>query len=201
MERFRGRHEGESILVIGCGPSAKEAGGICSEYTTIACNDAASVAGLDEVDYQITADPFWNLAGRVLDVKTMAHFRMINDFGTPAMNWKADLLVDFHAVPMDRFSMKQISLSVLAHSLMTPFLAASLAAHMGAEKVGIIGMDCFAPGHEMSKPGNLKRVERDWMKFQDFYFQELDVFNCSEKSAIKTLPKQPISMLHKRIEQ
>lgn len=203
LEDFKDKHKGESILVLGCGPSAYRKEKVVSPYTTIAVNDAADMCGLKKVDYNLVCDPVSRLFGRNTLTPCSAFFYREND-------WE-DLL-DAHVLGMTATYVPYKTSPILIgqkeaehplrHSIMSPFVAVTLAAYMGASCIGILGVDLIpdGSGHELCKPLNMKRSHHDWSILRRFVYPGATLVNCSPDSRLDALykPKEGIAFLNKR---
>ncbi len=184
---FRGFHRGESILVCGCGSSLSTL--IAPERTiTIGVND---VGRLFDPDYLVVLNPPAQFTGdRFSYVKKsranaiftqlklelehphVVRFRLGQRGGTD--------LSDPETVPFTRNS---------------PYVAIALAMHMGARRIGVIGVDFtenhfFGPTGRHSLSGELTQIEAEYSRLLESCRREgTEVFNLSQQSRLRAFPR------------
>ena len=184
---FRGYHPGETMLVCGCGPSLSQI--VAPErLVTIGVND---VGRLFDPDYLLVLNP----------PNQFAHdrFRYVTESRAKAIFTQYDLGIPHpHVV---RFHLGQrggTDLSdpdTLPYTRNSPYPALCLAAHMGARRIGLIGVDFtdnhfFGPTGRHVLAGEFPQIDREYQElYESFSRQGIEIFNLSRESRLTALPK------------
>jgi hypothetical protein len=192
---FQGVHRGESIIVCGCGESLNDFAHP-ERFITIGVND---VGRRFQPNYLLVVDP----KGRIKEdrfhyVETSQAeylFTQHENLGVPHPN-----IVKFGLYKKEGpdFSDPN-SMHYTTLPLPSTYFALCLAVHMGARRIGLIGMD-FTDNHFFGKTGKpllapyLAPINEQFLRLS-YALQELgiEVFNLSPKSLITAFPKMPLA--------
>jgi hypothetical protein len=138
VAEFRGVHQGEKIIVCGCGTSLLNFAPVASNWTTIGVND---VPALFEPTYLLVTDhpERFNSSRCSLINKSKTKY-----FFTCAKGWRHPRTVHFDLGTKDIKNLDDPQ--KIDHFVHSPFVAVGLAYKMGAKRIGLIGVD-FTDGH------------------------------------------------------
>lgn len=187
LRAFKGFHSGETILVCGCGSSLAQV--IAPERTiTIGVND---VGRLFDPDYLVVVNPRTQFsAGRFAYVeKSRARVIFTQlDLGTKHPN-----VVRFRLG--QRAGTDFANPDVLPFTRNSPYPALCLAIHMGARRIGVIGVD-FTPNHFFASTGRhvlsaeVSQIDREYLRlYESCRRMGIEVFNLSPESLLTAFPK------------
>lgn len=192
LSNFIGKHEGEKIIVVGCGTTARNMLPHKEEFTTIGVND---IGRLFHPTYLLVTDAPNRFHGKRYDV---VHNSQAKFVFTPVKKWR---LAKPTKKVMFKLGKRGISTldrnDTLDHFYTSPYCAMILAYKMGAKHIGMIGVD-FTPHHFYQKDGNHELVRMNKIKYIDDIFGQLrleldnrgtSLYNLSKESQISTLPK------------
>ena len=190
---FKGVHQGETMIVCGCGESLNDFAHP-ERFTTIGVND---VGRRFQPNYLLVVDPKGKIKeDRFYYVETSQAeyiFTQHKDLGVPYPN-----IVRF---ALRKQSSPDFSDSNALHYTTLPapstYFALCLAVHMGAARIGLIGID-FTDNHFFAKTGKpplspyLASINEQFLRL-NYVLRELgvEVFNLSCKSLITAFPKMP----------
>ncbi|MDH5360749.1 MAG: hypothetical protein OEX03_09305, partial [Gammaproteobacteria bacterium] len=191
LYEYRDIHAGETIVICGCGVSLNELP-LPSMYTTIGVND---VGRKFTPDYLV-----------VLNAKSQfknERFRYVENSQARAIFSHLELALEHpHQV---RFSLgKRGGVNIdsdnsLPYTRNSPYVAVSLAAYMGAKRIGIIGLD-FTPDHFFSNSGkhsldrHVTKINLEYGRLTESLMQQgIEFVNLSQSSRISSIPKQSIN--------
>lgn len=186
---WRGRHAGESVLVCGCGESA----------ALLAAKPGCVVIGVNDLgrrwhpDYLVLVNPASQFTPErwavVRQTQARAVFTQLADPGLPA------------GVPVWRFRLGRPAGTdepppdALHHTRNSPYVAVQLALHLGARRIGLLGVD-FTPRHFFADSG-VHALER-WLPQIDAEYAALhaacaargvELLNLSPVSRLQGLPR------------
>jgi glycosyltransferase involved in cell wall biosynthesis len=184
---FRGYHAGETMLVCGCGASLSEI--IAPErLITIGVND---VGRLFDPDYLLVVNP----------PSQFAHdrFRYVAESRASAVFTQFDLGISHPRIIRFRLGQRggaDISdPDTLPYTRNSPYPALCLAAHMGARRIGLIGVDFtdnhfFGPTGRHALAGEFPQIEREYRQlYENLSRQGIEIFNLSRESRLTAFPK------------
>jgi hypothetical protein len=191
---FTDKHKGETIIVAGCGSSAAHFPSY-DRFTTIGVND---IGRLFTPDYLVVLNDRRGFKG-----DRWKHVKM-----TKAKNvfthFKSDKNLDINNPNIVRFTLgSHGGLNIndrtkVDHTSNSPYVACIIAYHMGAKRIGLIGVD-FTPNHFFGKTGRhslhgrIPNIIQEYGKLKKaFQDNGVDFFNLSSSSVVNTVPKKPI---------
>lgn len=185
---FRDYHKGATILVCGCGPSLN----LLSKpnrFLTIGVND---VGRLFQPDYLFVANVREEFEGDRFRYVEESRARAVFTFNQPL------------DIPHPRVVRAGVGRrggtdfsdpSMLHHTGTSPYSALCLAVHMGAVRIGLIGVD-FTDNHFFGATGEhplVCRLPRINQEFRDLYDvcreRGIEVFNLSSSSRLAAFPR------------
>jgi len=187
LRTFQGFHSGETILVCGCGSSLAQV--VAPERTiTIGVND---VGRLFDPDYLVVVNPRTQFsAGR---------FAYVEKSRAKAIFTQLDLGIKHPNVVRFRLGKRAgtdfANPDVLPFTRNSPYPALCLAIHMGARRIGIIGVD-FTPNHFFANTGRhalsaeVSQIDREYRQLSESCRPKgIEVFNLSPDSLLTAFPK------------
>jgi hypothetical protein len=138
LKEFMKIHDGEKIIVCGCGTSLEQIRGQHEDYITIGVND---VPAMFDPTYLLITDHPGRFYGprKELIQKSKARYLF-----TCTSGWRHSNLVHFDLGTKELRNLD--SNSKIDHFLNSPYVAVSLAYKMGAKNIGLLGVD-FTDGH------------------------------------------------------
>jgi GT2 family glycosyltransferase len=191
LASFQNVHCGEKILVCGCGVSLRDFRRP-DQFVTIGVND---VGRLFHPKYLLVVDPrarFKDDRFHYVETSQAEYlFTQLTDLGVPHPN-----IVNFRLGAKDGVDFSNPN--VIHYSVVTPYMALYLAAHMGAATIGLIGVD-FTDHHFFGDTG-----QHAWSAHVadiDEQFRRLGaviagrgtrVFNLSRVSRLTAFPKMDL---------
>ena len=187
LKDFRNYHSGETILVCGCGTSLNE---VVSpgRFITIGVND---VGRLFQPDYLVVLNPRQQFKPD--------RFRFVEQSRAKAIFTQLDLGIRHpHIVRFRLGRLGGVDFSdptCLPHTRNSPYVAVCLAIHMGAEKIGLIGVD-FTHDHFFGATGE-HPLSRQFAQIDEEYKRlyeasgrlGVEILNLSSCSRLRALPK------------
>lgn len=187
LEGFRDYHAGETFLVCGCGSSLSEV--VAPErFISVGVND---VGRLFQPDYLVVLNLRHQFKGD--------RFRYVEESRARAVFTQTELGIDHpHVVPVKLGTKAGVDFddpSALHYTANSPYLALCLAVHMGAKRVGLIGVDFtdhhfFAPTGRHSLTNELQEIEREYARLAESCRRMgVEVVNLSAQSRLKAFPK------------
>lgn len=187
LSDFHNRHQGENVVVCGCGPSALELGQPL-DAITIGVND---VGRLFDPTYLLVVDPRGQFKGD--------RFRYVESSRARVIFTPQDLRLQHpHVV---RFKLGRrggtdfSDPDMLPCAKNSPYVAVCLAVHMGAARIGLIGVDFtkdhfFGPTGPHPLCGKLKVIDREYARLAEALAKRgVELVNLSQQSRLKSLPK------------
>ena len=184
---FRDYHKGETMLVCGCGNSLKDI--MAPErFPTIGVND---VGRLFDPDYLVVINPRSQFSGD--------RFRYVETSKAQAVFTQLDLGIEHKNIV--RFQLgKRGGTDVsdgrsLPYTRNSPYVALCLALHMGAKRVGLIGVDFtehhfFAATGRHPLAGELSQIDKEYAVLaQSCRERGVEVFNLSAESRLTAFQK------------
>ena len=190
LKDFRGYHAGETILVCGCGSSLSEV--VSPErFITIGVND---VGRLFQPDYLVVLNPKQQFRND--------RFRFVEESRARAIFTQLDLGIRHpHIVRFRLGKFGGVDFSdpaCLHYTRNSPYLAMCLAIHMGAKKIGLIGVD-FTNDHFFAQTGQhplarqLPQIDKEYKRLYDACRSlGIEIFNLSASSRLTALPKMSL---------
>ena len=189
---FRNRHRGGRVVVCGCGESLK----LLEQperFVTIGVND---VGRLFTPDYLVVVNPRSQFsAERFAHVErsnASVLFTQLADLGVPHPN-----VIRFR---LGRYGGTDLSdPNVLHYTQNSPYVALCLAAHMGASRIGLIGVD-FTANHFFAPTGihplatQLSIIDEQYRRLGEaLRARGIEVLNLSPASRLTAFPKACLS--------
>ncbi|MET3159981.1 glycosyltransferase family 9 protein [Bradyrhizobium diazoefficiens] len=196
LEGFRDFHQGESIVVCGCGKSLAEFADH-EEFVTVGVND---VGRLFQPTYLVVLNPRSQFSGDRFDhvVRSRAQ----------ALFTQLDLGIDHPRIV--RFNLGQqngVSLdspNALPYTRNSPYVAMCLAALMGAKRIGLIGVD-FTDDHFFGRTGRhplagqFSAIDQQYRRLEEaLRARGVAVVNLSSESRLTAFRKDDIAFLRGR---
>src|ERR1051326_1642300 len=187
LASFSNVHQGETILVCGCGQSLNQLQHP-EQFVTIGVND---VGRKFQPDYLVVVNPRKQFSGE--------RFRYVEDSQAKFIFTQLDLgLAKSNVV---KFSLgKQggtdfSNLNVLNYTQNSPYVALCLAIHMGAQRIGLLGVD-FTNGHFFGPTGvhsltaQLSVIDRQYRRLNEAArARGVEIHNLSSESRLTAFPK------------
>ena len=185
---FRGFHAGETLLVCGCGSSLSRV--VAPErLVTIGVND---VGRLFHPDYLVVLNPRQQFSGD--------RFRYVEQSRARAVFSQLELGISHpHQVRLRlgrRGGTDFSDPTVLPHTRNSPYPALCLAVHMGARRIGLIGVDFtdhhfFAATGRHPLAGEFAQIDAEYRQLQQSCCRrDIEIFNLSAESRLTAFPKQ-----------
>jgi glycosyltransferase involved in cell wall biosynthesis len=184
---FRDYHAGETMLVCGCGASLSQI--VAPErLITIGVND---VGRLFDPDYLLVVNP----------PNQFAHdrFRYVAESRAHAVFTQFDLGISHPRIVRFRLGKRggaDISdPDTLPYTRNSPYPALCLAGHMGARRIGLIGVDFtdnhfFGPTGRHALAGEFPQIDREYRQLgENLSRQGIEIFNLSSESRLTCFPK------------
>lgn len=190
FENFRDIHKDQSILVCGCGSSLNELAEP-SSFITIGVND---VGRMFQPDYLLV------LNGR--NQFSSDRFRYVAESQAQAVFTHLNLGIQHPNIV--RFTLGQrggVDVSNpqrLPFTRNSPYVAVCLAIHMGAKRIGLIGVDFtenhfFAHTGRHKLAGELSRIKAEYERLWEASAKlGIEIVNLSSRSAVDTLPRSTL---------
>lgn len=187
LSEFRDYHAGETLLVCGCGSSLSNV--VAPErFVTIGVND---VGRLFQPDYLVVLNPLHQFrADRARYVEESRAGALFTQLQLPIQH---PHIVRFRLGTRGGVSFNNPS--VLHYTRNSPYLALCLAVHMGARRVGLIGVD-FTDHHFFGRTGRhpltgeFAQIEREYKHlYESCQRMGVEVVNLSSESRLTAFPK------------
>ena len=179
---FRGYHDGETVLVCGCGASLSHV--IAPERViTIGVND---VGRLFDPDYLLVVNPRTQF--------TAGRFTYIERSRAQAIFTQLDLRLEHPRVVRFRMGTRAgtefDNPDLLPFTRNSPYPAICLAVHLGARRIGVIGVD-FTEHHFFGKTGRhalsteIGQIDLEYKRLDESCRHKgIDIFNLSSESLL-----------------
>jgi hypothetical protein len=187
LPAYRGRHAAEDVIVCGCGESA--AALLDGDRgVTIGVND---IGRLITPDYLVVVNPPRQFRGD--------RFPYVRQSQAQALFTQLELgpvsppVVRFH---LGRYGGTDFDGEVLHYTQNSPYVAVCLAAHMGAQRIGLIGVDFtdhhfFAPTGRHPLSAKLASIDREYAALaQALAAGGVELVNLSPISRLQSLPRE-----------
>lgn len=191
LEDFRGWFAGEDCIVVGCGPSVYSFGRLTYDrHWTIGCNKSVRMCS---PDFVVCVEPAykgrdsWEAVVEVSPAFVFTHVESMRDGRKPHPR----------VIPLDPnsnggrdvipwVSGKKNESGDLLRLSQSPFFGAALAAVLGFETVGLIGVDLTVDRYPC-----VKREERQWGRLAEFLYDQTGakLVNLSEESRLTSVPR------------
>lgn len=187
LAEFRGFHAGEAILVCGCGTSLNQV--VSPERCiTIGVND---VGRMFQPDYLVVLNPKDQFHGD--------RFRYVEESRAKAIFTQLKLGVRHpHIVQIRLGKFGGVDFSnpnCLHYTRNSPYLAMCLAIHVGAKRIGLIGVD-FTNDHFFAHTGQhpltrqFVQIDQEYKRLYDACCRQgIEVYNLSACSRLTALPR------------
>ncbi|MFN2416330.1 MAG: class I SAM-dependent methyltransferase, partial [Pyrinomonadaceae bacterium] len=187
LSAFRGVHEGASFVVCGCGESLNQLERP-EEFLTVGVND---VGRRFQPNYLVVVNPRNQFTGDRF--KYVEGSRAEYVFTQLELGLKRDGVVKFR---LGSYGGTNISKpDALDYAQNSPYVALCLAAHMGARRVGLIGVD-FTDHHFFARTGRhplaprLATIDAQYRRLGEALgARGIGVFNLSAASRLTAFPK------------
>ena len=188
---FRGRHAGETIVVCGCGRSLADLP-VPERWVTIGVND---VGRLFDPTYLVVVNPRSQFRGDRFRHVAASRARALFTQLDPAR----DLSIAHSCVVRFRLGRRGGTdlddLGSLPYTRNSPYVAACLAALLGARRIGLIGVD-FTDHHFFAATGThplcreLAQIDREYGHLAAALARRgVELVNLSRESRLASLPK------------
>jgi hypothetical protein len=191
LRAYRQRHAGEDILVCGCGESAA-ALSRPPGMLTIGVND---IGRLFDPSYLVVVNPPRQFRGD--------RFAFVRNSRAQALFTQLEL--GAVSPPVVRFQLGHYGGTdlgdgdVLHYTQNSPYVAVCLAAHLGARRIGLIGVD-FTDHHFFGPTGRhplaprLAAIDREYAALaQALAARGIDLVNLSPTSRLQSLPRERLA--------
>jgi glycosyltransferase involved in cell wall biosynthesis len=199
LASFRNLHQGETILVCGCGASLNQLSHP-ERFITIGVND---VGKLFDPTYLVVLNPRSQFAPeRFHHIQTSRARRLFTqlDLGVPHSNVVRFQLGKYGGVDFS-------NPHVLHYTRNSPYVAVCLAVHLGAGRIGLIGVD-LTEHHFFGKTGahplskHIHQIDKEYAAlFQAARFKGIELFNLSRESRLVALPKMSLDEFSKGLSR
>jgi predicted O-methyltransferase YrrM len=186
---YRDLHRGETMLVCGCSSSLSQIDSP-ERFTTIGVND---VGRLFNPDYLVVVNPPSQFSGD--------RFRYVESSRARAIFTQLDLGISHPNVVRIRLGRRGgadlSNVNSLPYTRNSPYIALCLALHMGAKRIGLIGVDFtdhhfFGATGRHSLAGELSSINKEYAALADTCRNMgVKVYNLSEASRVTAFPKMP----------
>jgi GT2 family glycosyltransferase len=194
LKDFQGIHSGETIVVCGCGVSVNLLENP-RRFITIGVNDLGRSF---HPDYLVVVNP----RNQFQDDR----FRYVEE--SQAQVIFTQLVLGLRHPHVVRFNLGKragtdFSANSLNYTSNSPYIALCLAVHMGAKRIGVIGVD-FTNDHFFGQTGvhaltrQLPQIDREYQQlYAECLRRGVEVFNLSRESRLTAFPKMPLAEFEK----
>jgi hypothetical protein len=189
LKDFMKIHDGENIIVCGCGTSLEKLRNCHEEFITIGVND---VPAMFDPTYLLVTDHPGRFYGHR---KELVQKSKAKHLFTCVKGWRHQSIVHFELGYRELRSLE--SNTKIDHFLNSPYVAVGLAYKMGAKNIGLIGVD-FTNGHFYnSNDGSHPLIKANYLRRLNSSYQIManelskkgtSLYNLSEISKIE-IPK------------
>jgi hypothetical protein len=188
LASFRNRHSGETMLVCGCGESLNELTNPKS-FLTIGVND---VGRRFDPNYLVVVNPRTQFANdRFHYVETSRAEYIFTQYDTLGISHPNIVKFRLGSYGGTNFA----NPDVLHYSNNSPYVALCLAVHMGAKRIGLIGVDFtnhhfFAATGRHPLVGSLPRIDAEYRQLGAALAElGVEIVNLSRQSRLTAFPK------------
>lgn len=191
LSAYRGRHAGETVVVCGCGSSLVTLSHP-QRFVTIGVND---VGRLFQPDYLVVVNPRQQFQAE--------RFRHVEESRARALFTQLDLGVRHPNIVRFQLGRRAgtdfSNPNVLHYTNNSPYVALCLALHMGARRIGLIGVDFtdhhfFAHTNKHPLEAQLPQIDREYRQlYEACARQGIEIFNLSAASRLTAFPKLPLA--------
>src|SRR6185369_11987229 len=195
LAEFRNLHQGSTIVVCGCGESLNELTDP-ARFITIGVND---VGRSFDPDYLVVVNPrnqfFGDRFNYVESTKASYVFTQL-DLGLSREN-----VIRFNLGVHGGTDLSDPN--ILHYTQNSPYVALCLAAHMGAKRIGLIGVDFtahhfFGPTGRHSLEPQLALIDEQYQQLYEAISRHgVEIFNLSSASRLTSLPKMSLAEFSK----
>jgi hypothetical protein len=187
LNEYRNLHLGETFIVCGCGPSLAQFTAP-QRFLTIGVND---VGRLFQPDYLVVLNPKHQFTGD--------RFRFVEETRATAVFSQLTLKLP-HAplVPVRlgrRGGTDDADPGTLHYTRNSPYMAVCLAMHMGAARIGLLGVD-FTDHHFFGQTGRhplvgeIRQIDAEYQRLvTECERRGIEFFNLSAESRLTSIPK------------
>jgi hypothetical protein len=193
LAAFRDAHQGETLIVCGCGPSLQELASP-ERCITIGVND---VGRLFDPTYLVVVNPRNQFKAERFAYVERSRSKFL--FTQLDLGPVAPPVVRFK---LGRFGGTDVQVGdVLHYTQNSPYVAVCLAAYMGARRIGLIGVDFtdghfFAPTGRHPLAGRLQEIDRQYGHLaQALRARGIELYNLSAASRLTCLPRKTLAEL------
>lgn len=166
LKEFHGIHQGEKIVVCGCGTSLSDFEKHHQDFITIGVND---VSALFHPTYLVVTDHAGRFNGNERKNRVMQS--QAKHLFTCAKGWRHKSLVHFDLGSRSLNNLDDPTR--LDHYLNSPYVAVNLAYKLGAKHIGLIGVD-FTDGHFYNpKDGKHPLIKSNYLDRLNSAYQSL----------------------------
>lgn len=195
LPEFRNFHEGATIVVCGCGTSLSSFAHP-ERFITIGVND---VGRLFDPDYVVVLNPRQQFRGDRFRYVEESRARAL--FTQLALGVKHPHIVRFTLGRRGGVGLDQPN--VLHYTRNSPYVALLLAMHMGAKRIGVIGVD-FTDDHFFARSGRhplVRELPQIDIEYKRLYASAqqlgIEVYNLSAVSRLTAFPKLSLEELER----
>ena len=192
LANFAGRHRGETIVVCGCGPSLNDLP-VRPACPTIGVND---VGRNFDPDYLVVVNPPAQFPPHrrrpIEESRARAVFTQYSDW---RLEHARRVPVTFGAYGGVDFS----NPNVLHYTRNSPYVALCLAVHLGATRIGLIGVD-FTDNHFFGATGvhplagSLTQINAEYLRLREACIARgVEVVNLSPVSRLTAFPRADLA--------
>ncbi|MDB4916775.1 MAG: hypothetical protein JWM95_4419 [Gemmatimonadetes bacterium] len=189
FEDFGGVHDGETILVCGCGASLAELERP-ERFITIGVND---VGRQFDPDYLVVLNSRHQFSGDRFKYVEGSRARAV--FSQLRLEIPHPHLV---TLKLGKRGGADVDGKTLPYTRNSPYVAVALAIHMGARRIGLLGVD-FTDHHFFGRTGRhslnreLPQIDAEYARLNDVCrARGIELFNVSPVSRLTSLPRQPL---------
>jgi hypothetical protein len=192
-KEFKNKHQGQKILVVGCGTSASTLTNQ-QDYITIGVNDLSRLFVPNYLVVLNDKSSFEADRWKWIESSTCPH--IFTHIKALAINEEQKRVLQ-----LGRYAAKNVELykDSVDYTSNSTFVACVIAAYMGASKIGLLGVDFtlnhfFAESGEHTLAKKINVINQEYEMFKNVFCHEgREIVNLSEISRITSLPKQTIA--------
>ena len=186
---WQGRLRGQSVLVMGCGASVQT----LPTHLPLASIGVNDIGRLFTPDYLVVVNPPRQFRGDRFEHVRQSRAQVL--FTQLDLGPVAPPVVRF---ALGRYGGTDIDGQTLHYTQNSPYVAVCLAAHMGAKRIGLIGVDFtehhfFAPTGRHALAARLPTMDREYGALaQALAARGVELVNLSATSRLQSLPRLPL---------
>lgn len=192
-QEFKNKHQGQKIMVVGCGTSASTLTNP-QDYVTIGVNDLSRLFNPNYLVVLNDKTSFEADRWKWIESSTSPH--IFTHIKTLAIKEEQKVLLQ-----LGRYAAKTVELykDSVDYTSNSTFVACVIAAYMGASKIGILGVD-FTANHFFAQSGEhtlskkINVINQEYEMFKNVFCKDgREIVNLSEISKITSLTKQSLA--------